>query len=234
VFSLFGYANNRDKIISKMKECVKMKKLSIIACTISFLLLGSGFSLAPNLTNAEEGNKQEKLHHPHRHFMNEADFQRLKDQGYTKKEIIKAAHIAKFADKKIDDVLKTYKDNGSSWDKTAAHYGLDMEKLKKQCHDQKEKFLEEHKEDVIENVAEYTGKTEAQIQGWLDEGVPLRFIVGGAAMAKASNKDLEELIKMKKGGQSFHDIKKSLNLDKAKMHEEMKVLMGKIKEDIKD
>ncbi|MFC0417440.1 hypothetical protein ACFFHH_18675 [Cytobacillus solani] len=208
-----------------------MKKLSMIVCALSFLLLGSGFNQAPQLTNAEEGKQQEN---PHRHFMNEADFQRLIDQGYTKKEILKAAHIAKFADKKIDDVLKTYKESDSSWEKTAAHYGLDMEKLKKQCHEQKEKFLEEHKEDVIENVAEYTGKTETQIKSWVNEGIPLRFIVGGAAMAKASGKDMEELIKMKKNGQSFQDIKKSLHLDKGKLHEEMKVLMGKIKEDMKN
>ncbi|USK56447.1 hypothetical protein LIS82_08255 [Cytobacillus solani] len=208
-----------------------MKKLSMIVCALSFLLLGSGFNQAPQLTNAEEGKQKEN---PHRHFMNEADFQRLIDQGYTKKEILKAAHIAKFADKKIDDVLKTYKESDSSWEKTAAHYGLDMEKLKKQCHEQKEKFLEEHKEDVIENVAEYTGKTETQIKSWVNEGIPLRFIVGGAAMAKASGKDMEELIKMKKNGQSFQDIKKSLHLDKGKLHKEMKVLMGKIKEDMKN
>ncbi|WP_102271957.1 hypothetical protein [Cytobacillus massiliigabonensis] len=211
-----------------------MKKLSMIVCALSFLLLGSGFHQAPALTNAEEGKQLENPHIPHRHFMNEADFKRLKDQGYTKKEILKAAHIAKFADTKIDDVLKTYKENDSSWEKTAAHYGLDMEKLKNKCHEQKEKFLEEHKEDVIENVAEHTGKTEAQIQAWVDEGIPLRFIVGGAALAKASNKDFEELIKMKMSGQSYQEIKKSLNLDKGKIHEEMKALMGKIKEDIKD
>lgn len=211
-----------------------MKKLSILACALSFLLLGSGFSLAPNLANAEEGNNQGHPHSPHHLFLKEADFKRLKDQGYTKKEILKAAHIAKFADKKIDDVLKTYKENDSSWDKTAAHYGLDMDKLKEKCHEQKERFLEKHKEDVIDNVAEYTGKTEAQIQTWVDEGIPLRFIVGGAAMAKASNKDLEELIQMKKSGQDYHDIKKSLGLDQEKLYEEMKVLMGKIKEDIKD
>lgn len=203
----------------------------MIVCALSFLLLGSGFNQAPQLTNAEEGKQQEN---PHRHFMNEADFQRLIDRGYTKKEILKAAHIAKFADKKIDDVLKTYKESDSSWEKTAAHYGLDMEKLRKQCHEQKEKFLEEHKEDVIENVAEYTGKTETQIKSWVNEGIPLRFIVGGAAMAKASGKDMEELIKMKKNGQSFQDIKKSLHLDKGKLHKEMKVLMGKIKEDMKN
>ena len=211
-----------------------MKKLSILVCALSFLLLGTGFNQAPVITNAEDGKHQENLPNPHRHFIKEADFQRLKAQGYTKKEILKAAHIAKFADKKIDDVLKTYKQNDSSWDKTAAHYGLDMKKMKEKCQEKKEKFLEEHKEDVIENVAEYTGKTEAQIKAWADEGIPLRFIVGGAVMAKASNKDIEELIQMKKSGQSYHDIKKSLGLDKAKMHEEFKVLMGKIKEDIKD
>lgn len=212
-----------------------MKKPWIILSAFTLLLLGSVFTITPNATYAEESIPQErhKDKEHHHSFMDEADFKRLTNQGYTKKEILKAAHIAKFADKKIDDVLKTYKDNDSSWEKTAAHYGLDLKDLKKKCHEHKEKFLEEHKEDVIKNVAKYSGKTEAQIQSWLDKGVPLRFIVGGSAMAKASNKDLAELVKLKQAGQSFKDIKNSLNLDKEKMHTEMKVLMKMIKEDIK-
>ncbi|QED47091.1 hypothetical protein [Cytobacillus dafuensis] len=208
-----------------------MKKNKMILCTIIFMLFGAILWQAPLTTNADKNTELEQHHHD---FITKEDFQRLLDKGYSKKDIRKAAHIAKYANKKTDDVLKFYKENNSSWKKTAEHYGLDMKKLKEECHEHKEKFLEEHKETVIEKVAEFSGKTESEIQAWLDEGVHLRFILIGAAMAKASNKDLAEVIKLKKEGQSFKDIKQNLNIDSEKMRDEMKALMKNIKDDIKD
>ncbi|MBS4188730.1 hypothetical protein KHA94_00665 [Bacillus sp. FJAT-49705] len=208
-----------------------MKKNIMIPCTIIFMLFGSILWQAPRTTYAEQNTELEQHHHD---FITKEDFQRLLDKGYSKKDILKAAHIAKYANKKTDDVLKIYKENDSSWKKTAEHYGLDMKKLKEECHEHKEKFLEEHKEIVIENVAEFSGKTKGEIQAWLDEGIPFRFILVGAAMAKASNKDLAEVIKLKKEGLSFKDIKQKLNIDSEKMRDEMKALMKNIKDDIKD
>lgn len=208
-----------------------MKRTLIKVWTISLFVLG--FILTQtSVTYAEEGVEYRK--HYHHDFINEKDFKRLLDEGYSKKEIYKAAHIAKHSNTKIDSVLKVYKKNDSSWEKTAKHYGLDMEKLKKKCHEHKEKFLQEHKEEVIENIAEYTGKTETEIQSWMNEGVPLRFIFKGAVIAKVSNHDLADIIKMKKDGKSFKEIKESLNIDREKMRNEMMALMKKIKEDIKD
>lgn len=208
-----------------------MKKILLIVSTLSFFLLGSALLQTPHISYAEKNTDHEENHH---HFIEKGDLQRLLEQGYSKKDILKAAHIAKYTDKNVDEVLKSYKENDSSWEKTAGHYGLDLEKLKKKCHKHKEKFLEENKETIIKNVAEYSGKTEKDIQSWLDEGVSLRFIVRGAAMAKASNKDLAELIKLHLEGQSYKDLKMNLHIDREKMHTEMMVLMKKIKEDIKN
>lgn len=208
-----------------------MKKILMIVTALSFLLLGSAFSQTPSILYAKKGTDNTEHHH---HFIKKEDFQRLLDQGYSKKEILKAGHIAKYANKNVDEVLKTYKDNESSWEKTAEQYGLDLKKIKQKYHEDKEKFLEENKDTVIENVVEYSGKTEKDIRSWLDEGVSLRFIVGGAALAKASNKDLSELIKLHKEGQSLKVIKKNLQFEHEKMHSEMMTLMKKIKEDIKD
>lgn len=212
-----------------------MKQLFIIASSVCILLFGSFFTqTATTTTYAEEGTKKEESKEHHHHFIKDDEFKRLSKEGYSKEDIYKAAHIAKFSDKKIDDVLKTYKDNNSSWEKTAKHYGFDFKKLKKKCHDEREKFLEEHKEEVIENVAEYTGKTEEEIEKWVTEGISLRFIVGAAVMSKAGNKDLAELIQHKKEGQSYRDIKKNLNIDHKVMHKEMMNLIKMIKDDIID
>ncbi|MEH7343068.1 hypothetical protein V7122_04100 [Bacillus sp. JJ1532] len=199
-------------------------------------MLVFGFILAQStvITYAENGGHHEFKRDHHHHFINEGDLKRLLDQGYSKEEILKAAHIANYSNKKIDDVLNVYKKNDSSWEKTAEHYGLDLKKLKEQYHEHKEKYLQDHKGEVIENVAEYTGKTEDEIKAWVDEGISLRFIVIGAAIAKVSNKDLSEVIKMKQEGLSFMHIKDSLKIDQKKVREEKKALMMKIKEDIKD
>lgn len=210
-----------------------MKTLFVTASAFVFLLLGSMFVQTTfNITYAEEETRGCNCHE--HHFISKEEVKRLTEQGYSKKEIFTAAHIAKFADKNIEDVLKTYKENGSSWAKTTEHYGFNMEKLKKSYHEEKESFLAANKETVIENVAEYSGKTEDEIEGWVDKGISLRFIVGAASLAKASNKDLAEIIKLKEEGQTYKDIRKSFNPDKKQLHEEMHTLMRKIKDDIID
>ncbi len=201
---------------------------------IGMFAFGFIFAQSIVITYAENGGHHEFKRDHHHHFVNEGDLKRLLDQGYSKEEILKAAHIAKFSNKKIDDVLNVYKKNDSSWEKTAEHFGLDLKKLKEQFHVHKEKYLQDHKDEVIENVAEYSGKTEDEIKAWADEGISLRFIVIGAAISKVSNKDLSEVIKMNKEGLSFMDIKNSLKIDPQKVRAEKKVLMMKIKEDIKD
>lgn len=207
-----------------------MKKLFVTGSAFVILLLGSVFVQTAVTTYAEVETREDDCHE--HHFISKEEVKRLSEQGYSKKEIYTAAHIAKFADKNIEDVLKTYKENNSSWAKTTEHYGINMEKLKKSFHEEKEKYLAENKETVIENVAEYSGKTEEEIEGWVDKGISLRFIVGAAALAKASNKDIAELIKLKEEGKSYKDLRKSLNPDKKQFHEEMNTLMKKIKEDI--
>ncbi|MBY0123125.1 hypothetical protein [Bacillus sp. S/N-304-OC-R1] len=209
-----------------------MKRNLLRKWIIGVMVAGFLLVQASHITYAEVNPQHEGKHH--HQFISEQDMERLLDQGFSKKEILKAAHIAKYTNNKVDDVLNVYKKNDSSWDKTAEHYGLDMKKLRKEMCEHKEKFLQEHKEEVIENVAEYSGKKEKDIEQWVNDGIPLRFIVMGAAMAKVSNKNLEELIQMKKEGKSFREIKESLMIDREKLREEKRSLMKKIKEDIKD
>lgn len=211
-----------------------MRKQWFITFALGFLLLGTALVHTPNAAAQNQTGTEQKGDQEYQHdFIKQDEMDRLLKEGHSKKDILKAAHIAKYADKNIDEVLKTYKEKGS-WEETAQHYGLDLEKMKKDCHEKKEKFLQEHKDDVIDEVAEYTGKTEEEINGWVNNGVPLRFIVAGAAMAKASGKDLSEIVQMKQDGKSFKEIMEGLGVNKEKMHQEMNTLMKKIKEDIKD
>lgn len=211
-----------------------MKKRIFTVLAFSFLLIGSAFLQNTEAAQKENSPGQEhKGEHHHHRFIDEALFKSLLEKGYTKKEIFTAVHIAKFSNQKIDDVLVFYKENGSSWEKTAKHYGVNLDEIKKKHHHHMEKFLEKHKDVVLQNVAKYSGKTPQELQAWLDSGIPLRFLVSGAVMAKAADKDLSEIIELKKQGKSFPEIKKELNLEKEQIHAEMRKLVDKIKKDIR-
>ncbi|MCM3094429.1 MULTISPECIES: hypothetical protein [unclassified Cytobacillus] len=202
---------------------------------ISFCLFLAGAALSVNAETAprEKSPSQEEKHEHHHRIIDESLMKSLQEQGFTKKEIFIAAHIAKFSNKKVEDVLSFYKKNNSSWEKTAKQYGVDIEKIKKHHHHHMEKFLETHKEAVLQKVSEYSGKSPQVLQTYLDKGVPLRFLVSGAAVAKAANKDLDEIIQMREQGKSLLNIKTELNLDKEQIHAEMKKLIDEIHKEIR-
>ncbi|WP_080847629.1 hypothetical protein [Cytobacillus gottheilii] len=203
-----------------------MKKIFILILSIFTLLfpsLGSAF--------AQEGGEG---HHEHHHFMNKEQVDSLMNKGYTKEEIYKASFIAKFSKSKVEDVLAAYKKNGSSWDKTAKNFGVDLQKMK-QHYKAKGRFLKKHQAEVLQTLSVYTGKKEADLEALVkEENMSLHFIIMAVAMSKSSGKDLNEVIQLKKDGKNFHEMKKQLNLNDDKLHQEMKTLMGAIKDSIKE
>ncbi|MBT2690751.1 hypothetical protein J7I93_21660 [Bacillus sp. ISL-47] len=208
-----------------------MKKRLLTVLAFCFLLIGSAFSVNAETQPDKIPNQEDIGEHTHS-IIDESLLKSLQEKGYTKKEIYIASHIAKFSNQKVEEILAFYKKNDSSWEKTAQHYGVDLNKIKKNHHHM-DKFLEKNKDIVLKNVSEFSGKTAQELQGYLDKEIPLRFLVSGSAMAKAANKDLDEIIKMKEQGKSFHEIKKELNIEKEQIHTEMRKLVDKIQEDIK-
>ncbi len=209
-----------------------MKKKLHTILVFCLVLFNSAFSA--NAETAPKENPNHGQHHAHHHRMiDETLLKNLLEKGYTKKEIFIAVHIAKHSKQKVEDVLAFYKQNESSWEKTAQHYGVDLEKIKNHHHHM-DKFLEKNKEVVLQTVSKYSGKTPQDLQGYLEKGIPLRSLVSGAAMAKAANKDLDDVMKMKEKGKSFHEIKKELNLEKEQIHTEMRKLVDEIQKNIKE
>ncbi|URM32199.1 hypothetical protein LLY41_17690 [Cytobacillus firmus] len=208
-----------------------MNKKFLLLVSFCFILIGAAISVHAESAPRGKAPAQEQIHEHHHRLIDESLMKSLQEQGFTKREIFIAAHIAKFSNKQVTEVLAFYKENNSSWEKTAQQYGVDLEKIKKHHHHM-DKFLEANREVVLQKVSEYSGKSTQVLQGYLDKGVPLRFLVSGAAIGKAANKDFGEIVQLMEQGNSLQEIKTELNVDKEEIHAEMKKLVDEIHKEI--
>lgn len=198
-----------------------MKKLKLF---VAVLLLGLIWS--PSIYAAPEKKDQD---HGHHHKLIDCDkAEELKEQGYSKQDIFMGAMLAKKADKNIDEVFTLFKEN-KSWEKTAEQLGIDMEEFKQIDSMRKwEEFVKEHEDEVTDYLAKYAGKKSDEIEEYIEDELPLRFLIGAAALAKLSDKKLDDIITYKKDGKSFHDIMEELKVSKEDLHKEL----NKFKEDV--
>ncbi|WP_077211074.1 hypothetical protein [Bacillus dakarensis] len=212
-----------------------MKKLLFI-----FAAIVIGFSVHPGTfadASPEKSENEQKVEKPDKHhhrLIEEDKVKELTEKGFTKEEIFTGAILAKKADKSVDDVLTIYKEK-KTWENTAKELGVDLEELKKiNSMVEWNQFLENHEGAVIDYLAAYSNKKPEDIQAYLDDKMSLRFLIGAAAMAKLSNKDLDEIISMKKEGQSFHNIISTLNIKHEDLHNELKEFKKGVEEKVKD
>lgn len=202
-----------------------MKKLIILVLLLGLITLPTNFAEAsPDKNGNHDG-------HGHHHKLIDCEkAKELKAKGYSKQDIFMGAMLAKKAKKEIDEVLSMYKEN-KSWEKTAEQLGMDMEEFKRiDAMREWGQFVKENPEVVKEHLASYTNIKMEDIQAYIDEDIPLRFLIGAAVMAKLSDKKLEEIVTYKKDGKSFHDIMKELDISKEELHEELQKFRTDIKE----
>lgn len=182
---------------------------------------------------AVEERNTEKHHKHHHHMLIEhKKAEELKEKGYSKQEIFMGAILSKKADKSIDEVLAMYKEN-NSWEQTAKDLNIDMEEFAK-INSMMEwgQFVNENEEAVIEYLATYSNIKPEDIRAYIKDEVPLRFLIGAAAIAKISNKELDEIVALKKQGKSFHDIMDSLNINKEDLHKELINFKSQVKSNV--
>lgn len=202
-----------------------MKKLVIL-----LLLLGL-VTIPTRFVDASPDKKGNFDGHGHHHKMIDCEkAKELKEKGYSKQDIFMGAMIAKKANKEIEDVLTMYKEN-KSWEITAEQLGIDMEEFKRiDAMREWGQFVKSNPEAVKEHLATYSNMKKADIQSYIEEGIPLRFLIGAAALAKLSNKKLEEIVSYKKDGKSFHDMMKELDISKEELHEELEKFRKEVNE----
>lgn len=162
-------------------------------------------------------------------------FESLLDEGYSKEEIMKAIHIAKAAEKDVAEVLKDYKET-ESWEETMNDLGVKKEDLMK--HKGKwakgAKYLEAHKEEVMNYLSEYSGESVEELNAYLEDDLRLHHLVSAAVVAHLSDSTIGEVIEYKKAGHSREEFKEKFTIEKEEFHTEMKKVWTEIKSSIKE
>lgn len=159
----------------------------------------------------------------HHKFISEEQYKSLTEKGYQKREIRKAARIAKFSGKDINTVLDYYKQN-KNWKETAKKFGVDKKKL------HKHHMSKEAKAKLLKKVAEMQKSTPDQVkQTMRDYEVSLFQLATLNIISQKSNTPLNDVLKMKKDGMHVKQIAEKLNVKKEDIHAEMKKLKAELK-----
>ncbi|ENQ3105130.1 hypothetical protein SAMN04488168_12035 [Bacillus sp. 491mf] len=159
----------------------------------------------------------------HHKFISEEQYKSLTEKGYQKREIGKAARIAKLSGKDINTVLDYYKQN-QNWKETAKHFGVDKKKL------HKHHLSKEAKVKLFQKVADMQKSTPDQVkQTMRDYEVSLFQLAVLNIISQKSNTPLNDVLKMKKDGMNVKQIAEKLNVKKEDIQTEMKKLKAELK-----
>ncbi|PKR83599.1 hypothetical protein CWO92_18730 [Heyndrickxia camelliae] len=209
--------------LSEVEDKVRVKKKLFIVLIGMFFTYIS-ITTATAITKENHINVEEEGHLQ----LTYEEFQKLLKQGYTVHEIVKAAHISLYTNKGIEYILRFYKKNGS-WQETANHFGVDLEKLKTDQMRKTKRLNRQHKEKIITILANYTSRTPEEINDYLKQDADLHFLIVAAAISKTTNTDLPVIIQYNKEGMSFHEIMKTVHANQKIVFREVKILHQKIK-----
>lgn len=168
--------------------------------------------------------------------IDKSEWKSLLEQGYKKKDLVYAKEIAHFAKKEMKDVL-TYYEKSKSWEKTATHFGVELEVVKdkmkemKRKRDERKQFYEEYEEEIFQYLAEYTETSEEELRAYQEsrEKFRLHKLMKAAVIAKLSNQTIGDVWKEYEKGTPWKEIAKRNSLDQETIWKELR----KVKEEIK-
>ncbi|WP_408009682.1 hypothetical protein ACJROX_05100 [Pseudalkalibacillus sp. A8] len=221
-----------------------MKKKSFWAAALGLAVIGM---LLPQYTEAAttnmnesimadearevEGHKEHISHRPAiHHKFDKREIHSLLKKGHSKEDVFQAAHIARHSEKRIEEVLTYYK-RSKSWEQTAEHFGVSPEKVAEQRAKWKahKKKFEQHKDEILSYLGEYSNKDVSELKSYLKEDVRLHHLVKAVVVAKLSDNDLKAVIQYKKQGHSREEMMEHFNVNHDQMHAEMKKVWSEIK-----
>lgn len=179
-------------------------KQMISLMLVSMLILSVQSSIFANMDD-ELHDKEWKEH-----------FEKLKKEGFERKDIFTAMFIAKKADKEVSEILATYKKT-KSWEKTAQTYGIDLEKERKKAKQRMKKFVKEHKKEIAALIVE-KGEQEQVLKALEEKDVSIHQLVYVSAIAKESSVPFEEVYKKWKDGKRPHELMKEYKTSKKAVH----------------
>lgn len=146
--------------------------------------------------------------------ISETDFTNYKAKGYSQKDVIHAALIAKASGKSLDSVI-SLKTADTTW-----HYVMGKVNVTK---DQ----LKQVQQDLfIDSIVQRTGADKTAVTNLSKQGYQGRDIMMAAELAKLSSKPINDVIAMKKINNTWQDVASSLGVDKASLHQALGSMHG--------
>ncbi|MGE8203991.1 hypothetical protein ACQKP0_05450 [Heyndrickxia sp. NPDC080065] len=177
-------------------------------------ILSFSIIFSPLYISKVEAHSHPQTEERHMHFhISDQEFNNLIKKGYSRQEIFRAHFISKHStEKNLEKILSVYKKN-QSWEETAKHFGVDLEKIKQDHIKKHKQFYERNKTKIIQYLTTYTGKSATELENFLKDDVDLHFLVVAAAISKKSNTDISQIIQYKKEGKNYKDIITMLKLE---------------------
>lgn len=130
-----------------------------------------------------------------------ADVDKYVQQGYTPRDVFRAALIAKAGGQSVDKVL-SYKTADTTWHYVMSKAGVTEQQLQKT-----------REEIFADAVAQQTDIDKSKVESLIDQGYRGRDIVAAAQLAKASNKSVDDVLGMKKINNDWRDVAESLGVN---------------------
>ncbi|MGG4039728.1 hypothetical protein [Heyndrickxia ginsengihumi] len=167
----------------------------------------------------------------HRLIIKQSELDALLKKGYSKHDIFHALFIYEHSKQKttLENILQYHKQH-PSWKETAKHFGVDIEKIKKEHREARNRFYATHKDKIINYLATYNHTSKQTIQKYVSKNEDLHFLIFASAIAKVSNKNLDQIMRLHQEGKSPHEIVKQLKIDRGKLFKEIRTIHDGIQE----
>lgn len=189
-----------------MKNTFSKKAVTALAVG-TIMTLGAAF---PTFVQAADFNTDSPGFHLRHHNpspemakqlgLSMTDFEKYKAKGYSHRDVVHAAFLAKASGKTIDKVL-SYKTEDTTWKYVTKKLGVTTEELKNTRQDM-----------MAERIATKTGSEKADILNLFNQGYRSRDIMMAGELAKHSSKPMSEILDMKKINNNWRDVASSLGV----------------------
>ncbi|MDN4595356.1 hypothetical protein [Polycladomyces subterraneus] len=166
------------------------------------------------------------------------EVQSLLDRGTRPRQLVPAAVIAKLSGQKIETVLATKK--GKTWVQVAQSFHVDRQAFRRELSRVLPKdrlirlFLQRHPGVALQTVASYLGKDPQQLSQLIQRyQLKPRDVIKAAVLAKASGKDITQVVAMKTSQKQWRDVAVSLGLKREDVRDEVQQLKKMFRQQLK-
>ncbi|MBN2908957.1 hypothetical protein JQC72_05390 [Polycladomyces sp. WAk] len=166
------------------------------------------------------------------------EIQSLTERGIQPRQLVPAAVIAKLSRQKIETVLAAKK--GKTWGQVAQSFHVDRQAFRRELsrvlpkHRLLRLFIQRHPEVALQTVSAYLGKDPLQLAQLIRQSqLKPRDVIKAAVLAKASGKDIAQVVAMKTSQNTWRDVAQSLGLKREDVRDEARQLKKLFRQQLK-